>query len=206
VLRHQLKILHRGRMRPNHYRPIGCSWLRPPGCSHGSRGGASWCARTRWSGGPGSSLEETRAPLARARPSSARSAGQAPDRSVGEGEPQVGLPQDQRRAPLAASSLSHPHRHSARQSGLGPAPRRIGPTWTQFLRPQAYGLLSPAARPKRKTPRQAAVATHRDRTRTRARSRTANRSMRTLPYPWRHTYLSPARRVPEPAPGTGPAA
>jgi putative transposase len=30
-----------------------------------------------------------------------------------------------------------------RQGGLGPAPRRIGPTWTQFLRLQAYGLLSP---------------------------------------------------------------
>src|SRR6266540_1713815 len=29
-----------------------------------------------------------------------------------------------------------------RRSGLGPAPRRIGPTWTQFLRLQAYGLLS----------------------------------------------------------------
>ena len=29
-----------------------------------------------------------------------------------------------------------------RQSGLGPAPRRIGPTWAQFLRLQAYGLLS----------------------------------------------------------------
>lgn len=28
-----------------------------------------------------------------------------------------------------------------RQSGLGPAPRRIGPTWTQFLRSHAYGLL-----------------------------------------------------------------
>jgi hypothetical protein len=32
-----------------------------------------------------------------------------------------------------------------RQAGLGPAPRRIGPTWTQFLRLQAYGLLSPGA-------------------------------------------------------------
>ena len=33
-----------------------------------------------------------------------------------------------------------------RQSGLGPAPRRIGPTWTLFLRSQACGLLSPGAR------------------------------------------------------------
>jgi len=32
-----------------------------------------------------------------------------------------------------------------RQGRLGPAPRRIGPTWTQFLRLQAYGLLSPGA-------------------------------------------------------------
>jgi hypothetical protein len=29
-----------------------------------------------------------------------------------------------------------------RRGGLGPAPRRIGPTWTQFLRLQAYALLS----------------------------------------------------------------
>jgi hypothetical protein len=29
-----------------------------------------------------------------------------------------------------------------RHSGLGPAPRRIGPTWRQFLRVQAYGLMS----------------------------------------------------------------
>ncbi len=33
-----------------------------------------------------------------------------------------------------------------RQSGLGPAPRRIGPTWTQFLKLQAYALLSPGLR------------------------------------------------------------
>jgi hypothetical protein len=32
-----------------------------------------------------------------------------------------------------------------RQGGLGPAPRRVGPTWAQFLRLQAYGLLSPGA-------------------------------------------------------------
>ena len=36
-----------------------------------------------------------------------------------------------------------------REGGLGPAPRRIGPTWTQFLRLQAYGLLSPGAPPEK---------------------------------------------------------
>jgi len=33
-----------------------------------------------------------------------------------------------------------------REGGLGPAPRRIGPTWTQFLRLQAYAVLFPGPR------------------------------------------------------------
>jgi hypothetical protein len=33
-----------------------------------------------------------------------------------------------------------------RRGGLGPAPRRVGPTWRQFLRLQAYGLLSSESR------------------------------------------------------------
>ncbi|HYV02794.1 MAG TPA: hypothetical protein VEM93_10770 [Actinomycetota bacterium] len=33
-----------------------------------------------------------------------------------------------------------------RLGGLGPAPRRVGPTWTQFLRLQAYGLLTRSPR------------------------------------------------------------
>ncbi len=33
-----------------------------------------------------------------------------------------------------------------REGGLGPAPRRIGPTWTQFLRLQAYAVLLPEPR------------------------------------------------------------
>jgi hypothetical protein len=33
-----------------------------------------------------------------------------------------------------------------RRGSLGPAPRRIGPTWTQFLRLQAHGVLSRGTR------------------------------------------------------------
>src|SRR6266511_1017038 len=39
-----------------------------------------------------------------------------------------------------------------RRSGLGPAPRRLGPTWTQFLRSQAYGLLSPESQSDEQEP------------------------------------------------------
>jgi hypothetical protein len=34
-----------------------------------------------------------------------------------------------------------------RSSGLGPAPRRIGPTWSQFLRAQAQSMLGSGLRP-----------------------------------------------------------
>src|SRR6266508_6641245 len=38
---------------------------------------------------------------------------------------------------VSATTIATVHR----RGGLSPAPRRIGPTWTQFLRAQAYGLL-----------------------------------------------------------------
>ena len=33
-------------------------------------------------------------------------------------------------------------RRVLRAQGLGPAPRRAGPTWTEFLRAQAHGILA----------------------------------------------------------------
>ena len=55
----------------------------------------------------------------------------------------MGLPQDQRellklRIDVSATTIAT----VLRQSGLGPAPRRIGPSWRQFLRLQASGLPS----------------------------------------------------------------
>jgi hypothetical protein len=39
-----------------------------------------------------------------------------------------------------------------RSSGLGPAPRRIGPSWSEFLRAQAHSMLgrSPELRGRRR--------------------------------------------------------
>jgi putative transposase len=39
---------------------------------------------------------------------------------------------------VGASSI----RRVLRRGGLGPAPRRMGPTWSQFLRAQARGVLA----------------------------------------------------------------
>jgi hypothetical protein len=47
-----------------------------------------------------------------------------------------------------------------RESGLGPAPRRIGPTWAQFLRLQAYGLLFPDAYFREDGPEDLALPQH----------------------------------------------
>jgi len=57
-----------------------------------------------------------------------------------------------------------------RKGGLGPAPRRVGPTWTQFLQVQAYALLSPSPGPRRRTA--AWRTSHRVRRKDRPRSAT----------------------------------
>jgi hypothetical protein len=54
----------------------------------------------------------------------------------------VGLPADPRRAaeagvPVSATTV----RTILLRNGLDPAPRRAGPTWTEFLRSQAAGIL-----------------------------------------------------------------
>src|SRR5712691_4180749 len=79
-------------------------------------------------GGPGHpppvaprAREEARAPVPPARSPSPRSLDQAADPPPGPREPQVGLPQDQGRAPEARRRrLGHDHRHGA-------SPRRTRP-------------------------------------------------------------------------------
>ncbi len=70
---------------------------------------------------PGPAEDKEWAGLAPARSSSARSLHQAPDLSVGSGEPPVGLPQDPRGAPEARHRrLGHDHRHGASPKGARP--------------------------------------------------------------------------------------
>jgi putative transposase len=50
---------------------------------------------------------------------------------------------DPRRAPQARDQGgSDHHPHGARRTGLSPAPRRTGPSWSEFLRSQAGGIIA----------------------------------------------------------------
>ena len=102
-------------------------------------------------------LLKTREPrsLAAARSSSARSLDQAPDRSAGEGESQVGVPQDPRGGPEARDRcLGHDHRHGASRwrTRPGPTPDRadLDPVpETACVRPPLPPVLSPRRSPRR---------------------------------------------------------
>jgi putative transposase len=53
------------------------------------------------------------------------------------------MPQDPGRARQARhQGIGHEDPHAPSANRLGPAPRRGGPTWTEFLRAQARGILA----------------------------------------------------------------
>jgi hypothetical protein len=55
----------------------------------------------------------------------------------------MGLPADPRGAAEARQpGLRDDGSHDPVRHGLHPAPRRAGPTWTEFLRSQAEGILA----------------------------------------------------------------
>jgi hypothetical protein len=63
--------------------------------------------------------------------------------SDGEGESEMGMHPDPRRARQARVRVSATRiRTLLRANGFGPAPRRSGPTWHEFLRAQAQGILA----------------------------------------------------------------
>jgi hypothetical protein len=88
--------------------------------------------------------EETRTCVPPARPPPARCRDQEADRSARSGESPVGLPPDPGRAPEARHPrLGDDHRHGASREPTRPGAPSDRATWAQFLRLQAYGLLSP---------------------------------------------------------------
>jgi transposase InsO family protein len=77
------------------------------------------------------------------RPAAPRSRDRRPHHSPRQGEPRWGCVRIQGELHklgirVGASSI----RRVLRRGGLGPAPRRMGPTWSQFLRAQARGVLA----------------------------------------------------------------
>src|SRR6266545_4603730 len=127
VLRHQLKVLRGGGTRPR-FTDADRAFLAAA---------AGFLSRDRWRSflvGPDTLLRwhrdlaaAARAAVPSARSSSARSLDQELDPSPGAGEPQVGLPQDPRRAPEARRRRLGPdHRHGAspKRPRPGPPPDR----------------------------------------------------------------------------------
>jgi hypothetical protein len=68
---------------------------------------------------------------------------QGPGHPAGPGEPRVGLPQDHGElAGLGVPVPASPVWEILKKARIGPAPRRTGPTWSQFLRSQAEAILA----------------------------------------------------------------
>lgn len=187
-------------------RPVLVEFLAPSGKRPGARGSTDRTDRSCH--GPSSALVASRpvskrddrrgaGPPAGASPSvpatgssSTRSLGQEPDRSAGPGEPETGLPQDQRGGGLGVDVSAT----TIATCFADAAPRRIGPTWRQFLRcrrtpaPQR-GSIRRAGRPERARPGSAPGATRS------GRRRRAHRGRRTPPRPVGRGWASAAPAV-----------
>ncbi len=147
VLRHQLKVLRRGGTRPR-FTDADRAFLAAA---------AGFLSRDRWRSflvGPDTLLRWHRELSRRRRGRRSRRPGRPPlDPSIkslilrlGRENPRWGYLRIRGELLKLGVDVSAPTIATVlRRSGLGPAPRRIGPTWTQFLMLQAYGLLSPGA-------------------------------------------------------------
>ncbi len=146
VLRHQLKILRRGGVRPR-FTDADRAFLAAA---------AGFLSRDRWRSflvGP-DTLVRWHRELLRRRGRRSRRPGRPPlDPSIkqlilrlGRENPRWGYLRIRGELPKLGVDVSATTIATVlRQGGLGPAPRRIGPTWTQFLRLQAYSLVSRGA-------------------------------------------------------------
>ena len=143
VLRHQLDVLRRQVERPRLRSSdraflAAASRLLPPRRRHGllvtPQTLLRWhreLVRRRWT-----YAREARAAVDRRGEARARAAARAR-------EPALGLPADRRRAQKLGLAVSPSTvRRLLASAGLGPAPRRSGPSWREFLRAQAASIVA----------------------------------------------------------------
>jgi hypothetical protein len=91
---------------------------------------------------PSAARGRSQRPPSQAWPSPARGRDARPNRADAAGESSLGYMRIEGELLKLGISVSATTIATVlRRSGLGPAPRRLGPSWSEFLRAQAYGLL-----------------------------------------------------------------
>jgi len=142
VLRHQVRVLRRSVRRPE-LRDRDRAFLAAASRALSRDRWASFMVRPqtilRWH--PRASQVDI--PWSRPRPAAPRSGDVGSHRPSGQREPQMGgvrIQGELRKLGIRVGASTI--RRALRRGGLGPAPRRTGPTWSQFLRAQGRGVLA----------------------------------------------------------------
>jgi putative transposase len=144
VLRQQLRVLRRKSGPPRFTAGDRSCWLPPAGCSPTAVGIVSCYAPDAAALAPHAGpMEVGLRQEAHAWPATDRLRGRRARAADGEGESRWGCVRicgELRKLGIRVGATTI--RALLRRHGLGPAPRRSGPTWAQFLRAQAEGIVA----------------------------------------------------------------